>query len=208
MHDGDGPPGAARAPVAALDLFLPDADVRDRQVKRVRAPAAEVYRVARELDVQDLRWVRLVFWLRSRLMGAPPGEWDSRPFTDALQDLGWACLLERPGELFVAGAACQPWLPEVTFTPLTAGRFLDFSEPDHVKIAWTLEARPLAPALTEFATETRALATDGDARARFLRYWRWARFGIVPIRWLVLGAVRREAERMPRDGPSRSAGAR
>ena len=45
------------------------------------------------------------------------------------------------------------------------------------------------------ATETRAVATDAEARARFRRYWRWARFGIVAIRWFMLPAIRREAER-------------
>jgi hypothetical protein len=39
------------------------------------------------------------------------------------------------------------------------------------------------------------VATDAPARARFRRYWRWARFGIVAIRLLLLPAVRREAER-------------
>ena len=38
------------------------------------------------------------------------------------------------------------------------------------------------------------VATDPDARQRFLRYWRWARFGIVLIRWLMLPAIRRQAE--------------
>ena len=33
-----------------------------------------------------------------------------------------------------------------------------------------------------------------DALARFHRYWRWARFGIVAIRYLLLPAVRRTAE--------------
>jgi hypothetical protein len=64
-----------------------------------------------------------------------------------------------------------------------------------VKIAWSLEAIETAPNVTRFAQETRAVATDAVARAKFLRYWRWARFGIVAIRLLMLPAVRREAER-------------
>jgi hypothetical protein len=39
------------------------------------------------------------------------------------------------------------------------------------------------------------VATDAEARRRFRRYWRWARFGIVAIRLLILPAIRREAER-------------
>ncbi len=68
-------------------------------------------------------------------------------------------------------------------------------ENDQVKIGWTLEAAALGPALTRFAQETRAVATDEQARIKFRRYWRWARFGIIAIRLLMMPAVRRAAER-------------
>ena len=89
----------------------------------------------------------------------------------------------------------QPWLADVKFTAIAPQEFAAYAEPDQVKIAWTLEAEELAPDLTRFAQETRAVATDAEARAKFRRYWRWARFGIVAIRLLLLPAVRREAER-------------
>ena len=57
------------------------------------------------------------------------------------------------------------------------------------------EAGPLGPNTSRFASETRALATDSTARQKFRRYWSFARFGIVAIRWLLLPGVRREAER-------------
>ena len=72
---------------------------------------------------------------------------------------------------------------------------LPFAEPGLVKIAWTLEADPIDDTHTRLASETRAVATDDQARRRFKRYWRLAGFGIVLIRWLALPAVRREAER-------------
>jgi hypothetical protein len=92
----------------------------------------------------------------------------------------------------------------VTFHAIPPARFASYDEPEQVKIAWTLEADPIGPALTRFSSETRAVATDAVARARFRRYWRWARFGIVAIRLLLLPAVRREAERRWRatGGPS------
>jgi hypothetical protein len=82
----------------------------------------------------------------------------------------------------------------VVFTPIPPDRFRNFSEPAQVKIAWTLEASSKDGVLTELATETRAIATDAETRDRFLRYWQWARVGIVLIRWLLLGAIRRRAE--------------
>jgi len=61
--------------------------------------------------------------------------------------------------------------------------------------AWTLDAEEIGPAITRFAQETRAMPTDEDARIKFRRYWRWARFGIITIRLLMMPAVRRASER-------------
>ena len=99
----------------------------------------------------------------------------------------------------MAGATCQPWHADVRFEAVPADRFAEATPPDRVKIAWTLEAAPLPGDRCAFATETRAVATDAAAQARFRRYWRWARFGIVTIRRLMLPALRREAERRWRD---------
>ena len=105
--------------------------------------------------------------------------------------MGWGVLLEEPGRLFLAGAVCQPWLPDVRFQPVPARDFAAYHDANHVKIAWTLEVDPLSATMTSLATETRAAATDPESRERFRRYWRWARFGIVAIRWF-----------MPRHSPS------
>jgi hypothetical protein len=178
-----------------LDPFVPVPDAGERHAVIVRAPAARVYQVARQYDAQALWPVRAIFWLRGKLMGAVPrGRPIPRAFIDQIQALGWGCLLERPGELFVAGAVCQPWVPDVVFRAVPPDRFRSFAEPNQVKIAWTLEVHARGPAVTELASETRAVATDMEARARFLRYWRWARFGIFPIRWLLLPAIGRKAE--------------
>ena len=39
------------------------------------------------------------------------------------------------------------------------------------------------------------MATDAGASDKFRRYWRFARFGIIAIRLLILPAIRRDAER-------------
>lgn len=109
--------------------------------------------------------------------------------------MGWGELVRDPGRLFIAGAQCQPWLPNVTFIPVPASEFAAYREPNRVKIAWTLEVEPLSSVSTQLATETRAVATDDEARERFRRYWRWARVGIVAIRWFMLPAIRMQAER-------------
>ncbi len=104
-------------------------------------------------------------------------------------------LHEQPGRLLICGAVCQPWFGDVTFTAIPPNQFAGYAEPAQVKIAWSLEALEKANNVTLFVHEVRALPTDDEARRKFLRYWRWARFGIVAIRLLLLPAIRRQAER-------------
>ena len=179
-----------------LDRYVAQADARERFAITVRAPAGLVLAEAANFDMQSLLLVRAVFRLRERLMGASPaGQRKPQGLLAETRSLGWGLLAERPDRWVVCGAACQPWQADVKFTPIAPERFADYAEPNRVKIAWTLEAEPLADAVTRFAQETRVVATDAEARARFRRYWRWARFGIIGIRLLLLPAVRRAAER-------------
>jgi hypothetical protein len=53
-----------------------------------------------------------------------------------------------------------------------------------------------------FLTETRAVATDPDARRKFRSYWAFASPGIAAIRWLSLLPLRKDAERRARALPA------
>jgi hypothetical protein len=179
-----------------LARFIPQPDVRERFETTIRAPADLVMDVAGRLDMQSLPAVKLIFRLRERLTRAtrvvprkPQG------ILEETRALGWGLLAERPGRFVVCGATCQPWLPNVRFSAVAPDKFASYAHHDQVKIVWTLEAAEIAPGLTRFGQETRAVATDEQARLKFRRYWRWARFGIIAIRLLMLPAVRRAAER-------------
>lgn len=188
---------------AVLDRFMPCPDERTRHEITIRAPAGLVLDVARTFDMQSLLLVRALFWLRAKLLGARRSA--ARRPTGLVADmlaLGWGCLADEPGHFFVAGAACQPWQADVVFTPIAPEQFATYAEPDRVKIAWTLEAEALGPALTRFATETRVGATDAHARTKFRRYGRIFGIGIVMIRRLLLPALRRQAERQWRSAHS------
>jgi hypothetical protein len=178
-----------------LDRFIPRPDVRECHEITIRAPAAVALEVARHFDMQSIWMVRAIFWLRALLLGArtPAAKRPVGLVADMLA-LGWGCLADDPGHFFVAGAACQPWQADVVFSAIPPEQFATYAGPDQVKIAWTLEAEALGPALTRFATETRVVATDAQARAKFRRYWRRFRIGIVMIRRLLLPAIRRRAE--------------
>lgn len=177
-----------------LEPFIPTFDARERFAVSVHAPAAQVYSVACNFDMQSIWSVRTIFQMRERIMGSPSGVRVQRGLVDELRELGWGCLLERPGELFIGGAVCQPWLADVKFRAVPPETFATFAEPGLVRIAWTMETRSLGPGRTELSSETRVAATDEAARRRFLAYWRWARVGIYSIRWLLLPAIRRKAE--------------
>lgn len=178
-----------------LEPFLPTYDAREHFAVSVRAPAAVTFALAQAFDLLSPWSVRAIFRLREVLLRSQPS---ARPTSQGLvhdlTELGWGQLATAP-TVHVGGAYCQPWLADVRFHPLTAATFRAFCEPGYVKIAWTLEALPTTPAQCLLRTETRAVATDTDSQRRFRAYWRWARFGILPIRWFLLPAVRRAAER-------------
>jgi len=184
-----------RSETRAIERFIPAWDVRTCHEIIVQAPADMVFAVAEHFDLQSIPLVRAIFWLRGKILGAsnsPP----RRPagLVAETKSLGWGELARRPGRELVMGAVTQPWLADVKFTPVPQDEFLGFSERDCVKIVWTIEALPIEPSLTLVRTETRVRATDMAAGAQFLRYWRFAQYGIRLIRWLHLPAVRRAAE--------------
>jgi hypothetical protein len=178
-----------------LDRFIPEPDVRERHENLIQAPAALVFDVAMHFDLQSIPLVRAIFWLRGKVMGATAATRSPQGLVAETIGLGWGVLSHRQGRRLLMGAVTRPWEANVAFRSVPAEQFAEFAEGDLVKIVWTIEAEPLGHALTRFGTETRVVATDEGARKKFRRYWRWAGVGIVLIRWLMLPAVRREAER-------------
>jgi len=179
-----------------LDRYITRPDAGGRHEITIDAPGSVVLEVARDFDMESIALVRAIIRLRAWVLGARGSQ--ARRSGGLIAEtlaMGWGRLEEVPDRYYIAGAACQPWKGDVVFTPIPPDRFATYAEPDRVKIAWTLEAVPLDEGRTRFATETRAVATDDAARAKFRRYWRTFGIGIVVIRWLILPALRREAER-------------
>jgi len=182
-----------------LDRFMPRGDVSETHSTVVRAPAGLVFEVARGFDLATIPVVRLIFWLRSRILGSAAGAPSlERGLLAETTAMGWRILAERPGREVVVGAATQPWLADVVFRPIPPEEFQAFAESDLVKIAWTIEAEPLETSVTRLTSRTRVVATDEPARRKFRSYWRKFGGGIILIRWLLLPAIRREAERQYR----------
>jgi hypothetical protein len=190
---------AGEAMPYVLDDFFPRPFVRERREISVRAPVDIAFETACDFDLLSIPIVRAIFRLRAVLMRAapPPRRWTG--LVAETSALGWGTLVEVPDRLHVAGAVCQPWVGNVVFTPIPPEQFASYSQPDRVKIVWTIEAEPLGAERTRLATETRVVPTDLAARRKFRRYWRKAGIGILLIRWLGLPAMRRKAERRWRE---------
>ena len=179
-----------------LDSFMPGYEVVERHQIEVAAPASLTFAAAREQELLGLPLVRLIFEAREIVLGAnPPDRSQPRGLLAAVQALGWGVLAERADREIVMGAVTRPWEANVTFRAIPPVDFASFSEPGLVKIAWTLRADPVSSQTSVFRTETRAVATDEEARARFRRYWALASPGIWLIRRLSLAPLKRAAER-------------
>jgi hypothetical protein len=188
-----------------LDRFMPLYDIVERHHVRVAAPAAVTQAAAREMQLRDSCVVRAIFKGRELMLGA--GE-DSHPdagpepgiepppgLLPMALSLGWGVLADESGREVVLGAVTRPWEPNPVFRDLMPGEFAAFSEPGYVKIAWTLRADPAGDSGSIFRTETRAMATDIDARAKFRGYWALVSPGVALIRRAMLVSLKQEAER-------------
>jgi hypothetical protein len=179
-----------------LDRFIPTFDIVERHYVRVSAPAALTFAVARTIDLSSLPVVRAIFKARELILRATP---DHRPrpkgLIEEMRALGWVVLAEVPTREIVLGSVTKPWEPNVTFRSVQPDAFAAFDEPGYVKIVWTLRADALDTNGAMFRTETRAVATDSYARARFRWYWSFLSPGIFVIRRMSLGLVKTEAER-------------
>jgi len=193
-----GHPSPARADDAdpLLDRFMPVHDVAERHHIHVAAPAEITLAAACEQDLMALPVVRTIFSAREILLRSEPDPTSHpRGLLAVTRSIGWDVLAEVPGREIVMGAATRPWEANVVFRPLPPGEFVAFDEPDYVKIVWTLRVDPICTHASIFRTETRAVATDAAARAKFRRYWSFLSPGIILIRWAALRPLRAEAER-------------
>lgn len=139
--------------------------------------------------------VSAIFWMRQAVMGAAfEPDARPRPLIEQMRALGWVELARIPGREIVMGAVTQPWKGQVVFRGVPSSEFAAFAEPGFVKIVWTLRADPDGSEACWFRSETRAVATDADARARFRNYWAFVSPGVSLIRRLSSGPMKREAE--------------
>ncbi len=193
------PPAASDETDALLDQFMPEYEVAERHHILVSAPAGIAFSAANDLDLTQSGVIQAIFKTRELVLRARPNS-SARPqaLLAQMKALGWGVLAEIPGHEIVMGAATQPWMANVVMRALPPDQFAAFREPGYVKIVWTLRADPTGSAESVARTETRVTTTDPTARAKFRRYWSFFSPGIILIRHIALGMVKKEAERRAR----------
>jgi hypothetical protein len=182
-----------------LDAFMPVYEVVERHQTVVAAPAEITLGAACDMDLETSTIGNAIFKGRDLLLRSA-SEHEPRPrgLLALARSLGWEVLAETPGREIVVGAVTRPWQADVVFRPIAPAQFAAFSEPDYVKIAWTLGVDPVSDQVSMFRTETRAVATDANARRKFRRYWAFLSPGIILIRRAALGRLRTDAEQRAR----------
>jgi hypothetical protein len=186
-----------------LDLFIPEYEVAERHHVSIAAPPDITFAAACDMDLLDSRVVRAIFRGRELLLGAQPEENRlPRGLLAQTEALGWRVLAQIPGREIVMGAVTQPWKGDVRFQGVAPDEFAAFHEPDYVKIAWTLRADSAGAEKSVFRTETRVVCTDAAARTKFRRYWSFLSPGIILIRRLSLGPLKKAAEQRARQARS------
>lgn len=189
-----------------IDEVLADFDVTRVDTVVVRAPAQDVYRIARDIDlvevVREDPLVGALFALRSipdqvmRLLRRAP----SAPVVESMrlsalgEDGEWIRLAEEPGREFVFGSAGRFWNGPIQWDRITPASFSGVPAPGTARIAANLAVHPYSPDRVLLTYEARTAAADEQARAGVRRYWRFLSPFIGVVLRSVLRAVKRRAE--------------
>lgn len=186
--------------LSLLDTFLPTFDQHNHHVTMIRASPAQVHAALQTVTMDELFISRLLAAIRAlperlttrgRAAGTLQG-----PMLQRFASRHFAVLADEPDVEIVFGLISQPWKLRggAVHRIVDARDFVAFSAPGFTKVAMNFSFHPVGGG-TRVATETRILATDPDTGTRFRRYWRVVRIGSGIIRWDVLRAIKRRAER-------------
>jgi hypothetical protein len=179
-----GAAGKAADSQLLIDQFLPTYDVAVVHADVFRAPPAQCYLAASELDLFQAPLVRTLLGIRGlpqRVVGTLRGRGKTTTLeasrrTFRLKDLvglGWILLGETPGVEMLLGQVSRPWkaVAASTDAPTTPEQFTTFDEPGFAKIAASLRIDPYGNDSSILTMETRVAITDDKSRRRFRRYW-------------------------------------
>jgi hypothetical protein len=180
-----------------LDDFVPVCQFREFHEIRVHAPASAVFRAVKSVTAGEIRFYRLLTWIRSprfsrsapeNIMAAPA----DRPLLEVALHTGFLLLAEDPEKEVVFGTVLCGRMPR-TGDPGPRD-FVAVDRPGFCKVAMNFRLREETGGWVRLSTETRVFALGSSARRTFAAYWRTIYPGSAFIRRMWLEAIRRRAE--------------
>jgi hypothetical protein len=181
-----------------LDEVLPAYQFGERHEIRIAAPRARVFAAVRLVTAGEIRFFRLLTWLRAPRLPGPGRESilnapADRPILDVALGSGFLRLREEADREIVVGAivCCgpRPLIPTADDFQATSGSL--------AQAVMNFHLEDDGPGATRLVTETRIHATDARAERRFAVYWRLIYPGSAFIRRMWLEAIRNKAESPP-----------
>ena len=176
-----------------LDEFAPISQFREVHRIHVRATAERAYRAIKEVTAGEIRWLRVLTWLRRLGRSGPESVLDPpshAPILEVATRTGFLLLADSPAEIVVGMVVIAP---RGARRPGTPEQFRALTGPGHAK-ATTNFGIDRAESGCVVTTETRVWAADPRTERRFRRYWWAIRPGSGLIRRMWLRAIRRRAE--------------
>jgi hypothetical protein len=180
-----------------LDDFVPVCQFREFHEIRVHAPADAVFRAVKSVTAGEIRFFRLLTWIRSPRLSrsgresilAAPAE---KPLLDVALHSGFLLLAEDPDKELVIGTVLCRRLPQIG-NPGPRD-FVALDRPGFCKAAMDFRLGEEPGGWVRLSTETRVNALGSSARRAFAVYWRVIYPGSAFIRRMWLEAIRRRAE--------------
>jgi hypothetical protein len=187
-------PGGARS---RLDDLVPVCQFREFHEIRAHAPAHAVFSAVKSVTAGEIRFFRLLTWIRAprlssrgreNILSAPA----DKPLLEVALHSGFLPLAEDPDRELVFGTIFSGGLPAVG----EGGprEFARLDRPGISKVAMNFLLREEPGGWIRLSTETRVFAAGSSAVRTFAVYWRVIYPGSALIRRMWLEAIRRRAE--------------
>lgn len=184
-----------------LDDFAPSWQFHGVHRRCVAAPPGRTYEATQAVTAREIRFYRVLTWLRRLgrpgprdILNPPP----DRPILEVATQTGFILLaasppdpVGRPGEIVIGKVVIAP--PGAP-GPRTADEYRQLAGPGWARATMNFLIEPRGRC-SRVTTETRVHASDARTRRRFGLYWALIYPGSALIRRMWLRAIGRRAER-------------
>jgi hypothetical protein len=184
-------------PRMALDDVLPDYQFGETHEIRIQAPPERVFAAVKAVTAREIRFFRLLTWLRAPHFGEAPQSLlnpaADRPILDVALQSGFVPLHEQAGREIVVGVVVCCGLRR----PVRDALEFHALQGSLARAAMNFHVTDEGGGVSRLVTQTRVAASDAPAERRFAAYWRVIYPGSAFIRRMWLRAIKVRAELTP-----------